>query len=371
MRIAELDKKMGVENKIGRDDVAWFNVKEEPFEVYGLYDYKNGNRFKRMSEAVAEKVSEGVRHFNYNTAGARVRFSTDSPYIAIRAYQTGNEILPQMNAIAARGFDLCLDGPLGSVRKAVFSPTPDPTEGFESLVHVFVPTEDHIKGVDNLIGDGEMHSYTLIFPLYGNVDELYIGVKEGSRISGGAKYADFKPVVYYGSSITQGCGASRPGNSYEALISEKYNLDYINLGFSGHCRAESEMVDYLADLDMSVFVCDYDHNTTSIEHLKSTHRPLYEKFREKQPDTPIIFVSLPDFWYFDYDMTITRRDVIFATYEYARQKGDKNVYFISGEQLLPSEARDIATVDGCHPNDLGYLGMADTIGTAIHEILNK
>ena len=89
---------------------------------------------------------------------------------------------------------------------------------------------------------------------------MQIGLKEGAAVQGGRAYRKGGPVLYYGSSITQGGCASRPDNCYPAYISQWTNTDYINLGFSGNGKAEPAMVEYLASLPCRAFVCDYDHN---------------------------------------------------------------------------------------------------------------
>lgn len=174
--------------------------------------------------------------------------------------------------------------------------------------------------------------------------------------------------MYYGSSITQGGCASRPGNSYPAIISRMLNCDYINFGFSGNAKGEDIIVEYMASLNMSVFVCDYDHNTPSTEHLLNTHERLYKKIREGNPELPIVFISKPDFDS-NVPLNIQRRNIIYSTYINAINNGDKNVYFIDGESLFKSEGRDSCTVDGCHPNDLGFMRMAETIGYMIKKLI--
>ena len=120
------------------------------------------------------------------------------------------------------------------------------------------------------------------------------------------------------------------------------------------------MVQYLADLKMSIFVCDYDHNAPDAEYLKKTHMPLYRAVRAKQPELPIIFVSSPDILQSP-ECFIPRREVIRETYQTALEEGDKNVYFIDGAELFAGEDWDSCTVDGCHPNDLGFYRMARRI----------
>ena len=89
------------------------------------------------------------------------------------------------------------------------------------------------------------------------------------------KYRDMKPVLYYGSSITQGGCCSRPGNTYQAVVSRRLNIDFVNLGFSGNARGERAMAEYVAAQPMSAFAFDYDHNAPSVEHLKNTHYDFY------------------------------------------------------------------------------------------------
>ena len=196
---------------------------------------------------------------------------------------------------------------------------------------------------------------------------MYIGLKKGYQLGKGKKYINEKPIVFYGSSITHGAAAGRPGNTYENFISQKYNVDYINLGFSGNAKGEQMMAEYIANLPMSVFVCDYDHNALTLEHLEKTHYPFYETIRKKHPEIPYIMVSRPDanINYDFRDVREERTDIIRSSYVRAKASGDNNVYFIDGQTLFEGEFYESCTSDGCHPNDIGFMRMADKIGAVI------
>ena len=97
----------------------------------------------------------------------------------------------------------------------------------------------------------------------------------------------------YGSLITQGGCASRHGMSYQSIVSRKFNCDYINLGFSGNAKAEDEITDYIKNLEMFVFVLDYDHNAPTVEYLKNTHEKMFKAVRDAHPDIPVIMMSRP------------------------------------------------------------------------------
>ena len=205
------------------------------------------------------------------------------------------------------------------------------------------------------------------FPLYGTVKNLVIGLHKDAVLEEGApyKYGE-KPVLYYGSSITQGGCASRPGSCYQALLAHELGINYINLGFSGSAKGEDPMIDYLASLDPLVFVCDYDHNAPTPEHLQATLPKLYRVFREAHPDTPYIFVSAPNM-----DTGKAKHDIVENTYQEAVASGDQNVYFVDGAHMFDDMKPHTCTVDGCHPTDLGFFGMAKSIGAVLRPILEN
>lgn len=221
------------------------------------------------------------------------------------------------------------------------------------------------EGVINTLSE-EACEYTINMPLYSETDKMYIGIKEGSILKEAPDYDIKKPIVYYGSSITQGGCASRPGNSYQSIISRELDADFINLGFSGSARAEDEMAEYIASLDMSVFVYDYDHNAPTLEHYKNTHERMFKIIRERKPDLPILMMTRPEY-YLDEDET-ARLQVMLDTYNNAIAAGDKNVYYIKGPDLIAS-VRESALVDGGHPNDSGFVSMAHVVSAKLKEIL--
>jgi hypothetical protein len=175
------------------------------------------------------------------------------------------------------------------------------------------------------------------------------------------------PVLYYGSSITQGACASRPGNSYQNIISRELSCDQINLGFSSGALAEEVMIDYLTKQKMSVFVMDYDHNAPNPAHLAATHEKLYRAMRKAQPELPIIMITMPKIVL--NDDILQRKAVVRATYEKAVAEGDTKVRYIDGCEMIQCMGTDGGLVDNAHPNDLGFVAMARVIGAAVKEFL--
>ena len=141
---------------------------------------------------------------------------------------------------------------------------------------------------------------------------LELGLDTGAAIRPAPSYPN-KKVVFYGSSITQGACASRPGNSYEAMVARRFGFDYVNLGFSGNAKGEDTMAAYIAGLDMDVFVYDYDHNAPTLEHLAKTHEPFFNIIREKRPDLPVVMISRPSSGWLSVETDEMRRDVVLQT----------------------------------------------------------
>ena len=348
------DRLMWGESNIKENDVKYYNVKEDPFTVYGLYNYRNETQFKRLPDEIGKNVNTGVASLYTNTAGGRVRFSTDSDYVIIRAAMPKITKFDHMPLAGSAGFDLFEDDPVShhSAYRGTFRGSVKMTDGYVSILK---------------FESRKMRYLTVNFPLYSDVSSLEIGLRETASVGEGLKYRNTLPVIFYGSSITQGGCASRPGNCYQNMISRRLDLDYINLGFSGSGKAEDLIVNYMADLPMSVFVSDYDHNAPDRNYLAATHCKMYRAIRAKNPDVPYVMISKPDFLNHE-ESAIARRNVIMDTYRFALSEGDKNVYFIDGESFFKGEWEDCCTVDGCHPNDLGFRFMAESIGNTLAKL---
>ena len=194
------------------------------------------------------------------------------------------------------------------------------------------------------------------FPLYSGVKELYIGVEEDTVVRPAPAFAA-PPVVFYGSSITQGGCASKPGSAFPAMVGQMLGVDHVNLGFSGSCKGESAMADWLASLPMSAFVCGYDHNAPTLSHLQRTHLPLVQAVRATHPDIPIVLFGRPKASLTEEEQA--RRGVVEATCAAV------NGRFLPNEALIPAEITSWATVDGVHPNDLGFYHMAKAVAQAL------
>lgn len=372
MNIADIDKNLAY-TVIKETDIRWINGNEKPFSLHGVTYSPEEQCYRRMTREVAEAEDAGIGmpYLCHATAGGRLRFRTDSPYVALKCVIPTRDILEHMTIVGSFGFSIYYDGKYAGKYAPIWKNILNPIEGEVARDGVYY-TVDFGKisfdGINYLPGEG-IREIELHFPLYGGVIEFFVGLKEGSEILPPRDYTYTKPVVFYGSSITEGGCASHSGNDYVALVSRWLDTEFLNLGFSGHANGAKTVVEYMASLDPSVYVIDYDHNAPNAEYLQRTHYPLYATLREKHPRTPIIFMSKPDC---DYDPNADeRRGVIYETYCKAVNNGDENVAFIDGRELFGDTDRDLCTVDKIHPNDLGFYRMAQAVYPVLKDFLVK
>lgn len=359
LTLEEIDPNFKMEKEIGEEDVTFHDVMDAPFEKYGFYNCSPEEGYKRLPDEIGLNVNSGVAQLYLQTAGCRVRFSTDSRYIALRAIMPKIHHSPHMPLSGSAGFDLYVDDPdTGDSRfcMAKFFPPADAIDRFSGKID---------------FKTRKLRYFTLYFPSYNEVTSVHIGLQKDATLGGGIPYRAVAPIVFYGSSITQGGCPSRPGNAYTNVVCRRLNTDIRNFGFSGSGKGEDLIVDYMCTLPMSVFVSDYDHNAPDYEHLRATHLKMYQKIRAVYPDIPYIMLSKPDFntSVFYNPNTPRRRDVVYETFRYALEHDDRNAYFIDGESLFRGPYEDMCTVDGCHPNDLGFALMADAVSETLRRIL--
>ena len=363
--INKIDKNLAVQT-VGDLPVVYYDVREEPFTIYGLCDPHDGTPFHRLPADIAKATNASVAQLYLHTSGGRIRFKTDAAYIAIKVQVKNVGLMPHMPLLGIAGMDVyaktesgyhyagsCLseggnEGPATIMKN----------QGYTNIV--WLPGYINVAWLA-----AGMKDVTINLPLYGEVEEVSIGIPPEAKLERTDGYRDILPTVYYGSSITQGGCASRPGNNYPAILSRKFDVDFRNLGFSGGACGEQIISDYVAGLSMSALVYAYDHNAPRVEHLAATHEPMYLNVRASHPDLPIIFITRPGLRYNADEAA--RREVVRTTYENAKARGE-NVYFVDGEQIFGIFGGDGGTVDGTHPTDLGFACVAAALDPIFKEI---
>ena len=215
--------------------------------------------------------------------------------------------------------------------------------------------------------------YLLYLPLYNGVSSVEVGVPAANSLEKGAAYASdrAKPIVFYGTSITHGACASRPGMVHTAILGRKYGRPVINLGFSGNGKMEPEVTALIAELDAAVYVIDCCPNLGGAETAERT-KPLVQQLRAARPDTPIVLVE--DRVYTDAWLIASKQSrnngnhaALKKSFEELTAAGTKRLLYIPGTDLLGDD--NDGAVDSSHPNDLGFARQADAFDRVLGTLL--
>ena len=329
-----------------------YSYKEAPIKVFGVVDFEKKGKIQRLPDELIEKIPR-LSHLGRRCPGARIGFKTDSENIKIKiTFETltvdvGMSIYSCQSAMVFAG-DRQNSRYLGLVNPSTYE-----QKTFEKSFKKSKTLED----------------ITVWLPRNEIIADIEISVDDGAEMFAPTPYKYAKPILYYGSSITEGGCCTSVTNGYNAIISRHLDVDYYNFGFSGNARGDMNMAEYISGIDMSVFVYDYDHNAPTVDHLAATHEPFFKLIREKNPELPIVMMTRPAITYTEEHKK--RRDIVRATYENALRTGDQNVYFIDGETFFGDSDRELCTVDRVHPNDLGFAKMASVVEPVIKSILEK
>lgn len=325
-----------------------------PFVLEGVPFVDAEGRHRRLPQEAAEKcLRPPVIPMSLQGAGEVLRFVTDSTAIALDV--TFDELFARPQRRASTGFDLYIGS--GTEKRFCGNQFPATQDPHAELLFSALP----------LPRTREFREYTLYFPLHSAVRSIRIGVDPGCRIEPPAPHRVKKPLLFYGSSITN-CGAvSRPGMNYPAIITRLLDLPMVNMGFSGACLGELHIADEIAGVDPVAMVLEYDHNAPDPEFLARTHEPFFRHLRALCPTLPVLLTSRCDFM--NTPDGKRRREIVMRTFLHALDEGDRFVDFLDGETLFSGPFRYDCTIDNCHPNDLGATLMAERIADRIKRML--
>lgn len=312
--------------------------------------------FHRLPKSAHGKVIDPVWWLGADTAGIAVRFVSDSPEFRARwELNSPNIAMNHMAASGVSGLDLYVRHNGKWRWLAVGRPT---AQANEAALIVNLPKKSR--------------EYTLYLPLYNGVSKLEIGVPEGSKIEPAPpRTRDMKPVVFYGTSITQGGCATRPGMAYPAIIGRWLDVPTINLGFSGNGRCEPEVADLLAELDPSVYVIDCLPNMSQVP-VDERIRYLLDVLRRERPKTPVVLVENITYQntFIRSDMAaIPRNETLAQIFKEVSPQWNGLLYYVKGDRLLGDDGE--GTVDGTHPTDVGFLRIAEVLSPVVEKALSN
>ncbi|MDR1122191.1 MAG: SGNH/GDSL hydrolase family protein [Dysgonamonadaceae bacterium] len=308
--------------------------------------------YHRVDTAVYKGLSPSENQQARCAAGLAVLFKTNANRIDLWPVYQWELQKDNRSGIAAAGFSLYIKKENRWVYAQSWAP-PVRNEAF-TLIHSMDSTDKECM---------------LYLPPFSELSDLKIGIPAGATIE--ALPNPFKrKIVFFGSSFTQGVGASRPGMSYPMQIGRNRNIEACNLGFGGNSKLQDYFARVIAATDADAFVFDAFSNPTDLI-IRERLATFIEIIQKKHNQTPLIFVQTIHREGANFNRTVrTAEDKKRKTVEELMQEMVRkypNVYWVESP-LSESISRDTST-DGVHPSDLGYRYWAKNMEKQLHLIL--
>lgn len=360
MKITQADSNM-VAAANQTDNIKWYRPCLPAFRTAGFAFGDEGyHRLPKSSFTMLKKTNPAILMLANNTSGGQLYVRTNSSVLQIKVVLRDTAVLCHMTATGQCGFDCYIkkDGAYQFVNAVKYDK--------ELKSYQFTMFENLQKTQRDIL---------LNFPLYGGVEQLLIGLDDDAAFKTPPSFAQEGRVVVYGTSITQGGCASRPGMSYTNLLSRALDIEFINLGFSGNGNGEPEIVKLVASVTHArLFVIDYEANAGVNGVLEQTFDGVLNAIRAVYPAVPILVLSIinmPSLLNTQAQRTaLAQRRMLMQNNLASRTaNGDSNLYFLNGAELLGEDWHE-CTVDGVHPNDLGFYKMACALKAPIQKILS-
>lgn len=336
---------------VKKASIQYFNKDYFLIEGTAVADSLKESPYDRMPASYKEKLRPPVWDLSKSSAGITVRFRSNSTTIHAKWELLNNFNMNHMAATGIKGLDLYTRN-----------------KNNWRYVNTARPTakKNEVMLINNMTA--VMREYKFFLPLYDGIVQLEIGI-DSSAVMKKPAPANQKPVVFYGTSITQGGCASRPGMVYTSIISRKLDRECINFGFSGNGRMEKPVAELMAATDALFYVIDCVPNM-SLEQMNTNPDSLVAIIRHKRPATPIVFVeSIMYAKTFLDDKLKTeieeKNAALKNQYKKLLGKGYRNIFYIESKQALGDDHE--ATVDGVHFTDLGFMRFADFLLMKFHQ----
>ena len=361
-RIEELDENLKSAEVAAPAELQWIDAASPRFAKRGLAWFEENRAtadatWSRLPARAEKLVREAVWQLAQSPASGHLAFRTDSTRIAVRAKSASLDSMPHMPISGSRGVQLYSGSAHRMKPVATAIPAHDDLQFERMMIEKLTP---------------QLREFRLYLPLYCGLEKLELGLEKASEILAPSPAAVVKPVVFYGTSITQGGCASAPGHDFVSQIGRLLNIETVNLGFSGNGKGEVEVARLLGEIDASLFVLDYAANVDEAL-LRKTLPRFVDALRAARPDVPILIMSNVCFSQYFVSAAArssleSRRDAMMNFYVSRRKRGDRNIHFVDGFGLLPF-GTDAAYVDGVHPTDHGFSLMAQRLAPVVEQIL--
>jgi hypothetical protein len=326
-----------------KDNTQYYGKDNFLIEGTGVPESEKESPYDRLPASFKQKVRKPVWELSKNSAGLSVRFISNSSSIKVRWDLLNNTEMNHMAETGIKGVDLYCK--VNGTWKYVNTGRPSAIENEAALVSTLPPGNREFK---------------LYLPLYDGTTKVEIGIDSLSIIKKPLPEKKL-PIVFYGTSITQGGCASRPGMAYTNILSRKLDVDCINFGFSGNGRMETPVVEVIAGIQASFYVIDCLPNM-SPRQVTDSVIPLARAIRSKNPTTPIVFLENIRYAKMPFEASLNnsindKNQALRTEFDKLIKEGMKGIFFINTEGATGTDGE--GSVDGVHLTDLGFIRLAD------------
>lgn len=357
----EIDQNMALGGVADPQQLVWYDPRQAPFQIRGLYWHKTNHSWHRLPDdslAMLAQTAPGVCSMGKTPAGGQIAFETDAQRIVIHGVLASGQTMDHMTATGEMGVDCYAAYPGEPLR-------------FEGVTRLDGRKNEYTSEVMADCGR-QRKQIVLNLPLYQPLLQLEIGLEGASYVAAPRPLAGQRPIVMYGSSITQGGCVSRPGAMSTNILSRRLDMEFLNFGFSGSGKGEPEVAQLLAMVeDPAMYILSYEANAE--DGIYTTLVPFLNILRQKHPQTPILVCSRVYCHRYahtprEHEALCRRRAFQRQTVEELTAAGDKNLFFVDGWLLMDQDCAD-CFVDGIHPTDLGARQVADRLEREIRSHL--
>lgn len=319
----------------------------EKFQVLGLPWFgENEGKFWRMPAKEMRSLPNGVQARSKCPSGGRLLLRCTTTRLALRAESASGG--------GIKAFDVYVDG-------QPCQPKVVEKAGSEAELLLFQGEDTREKEI------------VIYLPHLQEIKISAIGVDQEAKFSKPEhKYDRSLPVVFYGSSVCQGSGANHPGQTYEAILCRELNLDFVNLGFGGAGKGESQVVSLVNSIPACCYVFDLGKSYGAQD--ATAFKAMVQAVRRSHPDIPLIAmtpitsakeVKEPAYS----ERSVHTRTVMRDPVNELIQAGDKRLFLVEGEDLLGFNEHGALSKDGVHPSDQGYSVIAAKLSRVLKKAL--
>jgi len=350
--LARLDIDFPTPGEQRYSDLDYLPLTTQAISVHGIAGFEHGSLVLERLGHIDTSFRAELEKLGRHTAGVRIRFKTDSPrlHLPFRKLRPASFSYPYLSEQATSGVDVYID------KKYTLTLTGGNRNNAITVSHRTEPRR--------------LHLVELYLPSFSPAQLNEIGIEPGSRLEAAPTFPS--SLAFYGTSITQGASAPRPGLTFPAILARKLGAEFYNYGFSGNGRGDPAIASVLSETNADIYILEYSRQAPGTEGVISENLMRFCKIlKSNRPEAAIIIVTAlyDTLEAYEYKELAMRRRAFRAAYAKLTRRYS-GIYLVEGTDLIgPNDLDHLA--DTTHPNALGMTKVADHLLKILQPILIK